>query len=50
MWRGAVTVAFGALWGSVYWWPSSVVSRLMEKPILKRSKRSDGGQAVGCAP
>jgi hypothetical protein len=41
MWRGAAAVALGALWGSMYWWPDSVVTRLMEKPMFKRRKHSD---------
>lgn len=41
MWRGAATVALGALWGSMYWWPDSGVAKLMVKPFLKRKKHSE---------
>ncbi|SED25568.1 hypothetical protein SAMN04489844_4027 [Nocardioides exalbidus] len=38
MWRGAVTVGLGALWGSMYLWPESAVSRFAQKPIFRRRK------------
>jgi hypothetical protein len=47
MWRGAATVALAALWASIYWWPDSVISRFLTKPVIKRKRRSEELSAPG---